>query len=75
MSDLPSLTGGEVIRALERAGFVVARQRGSHVRLTHSDGRRTVVPVHQGDDIDRQLLRAIIRQCGLTVDDFLDRLR
>ncbi len=43
MSKLPSLTGKEVIAALKKAGFEVARIRGSHHFVIHSDGRRTVV--------------------------------
>lgn len=46
MSQLPSLTGREVIAALGKIGFEVARVRGSHHILIHDDGRRTVVPVH-----------------------------
>ena len=56
MSDkLPALTGAEVIQALERAGFAVARVRGSHHFLRHPDGRTTVVPVHAGETIGRGL--------------------
>ncbi|MEH2249332.1 type II toxin-antitoxin system HicA family toxin [Nostoc sp.] len=45
MSQLPSLTGREVIATLGKIGFEVARVRGSHHILIHSDGRRTVIPV------------------------------
>lgn len=45
MSQLPSVTGREVIAVLGKVGFEVARVRGSHHILIHSDGRRTVVPV------------------------------
>ncbi len=75
MKELPALTGDEVVKALGRAGFFSVRQKGSHVRLIHSDGRRTVVPVHRGEDVDRRLLRAIIRQCGLSTDEFLELLK
>ncbi|WP_436199425.1 type II toxin-antitoxin system HicA family toxin [Astrobacterium formosum] len=51
MSRLPRLTGGEVIAALEKAGFVVVRTRGSHHRLHHADGRVTTVPVHGSEII------------------------
>lgn len=60
-----------VIKALEKLGFEVARQRGSHVFLKHSDGRATVVPVHKGEDIGRGLLRKIIRDAKLTREEFL----
>jgi len=46
MSQLPSVTGRQVIDALGKLGFEVAKVRGSHHILIHSDGRRTVVPVH-----------------------------
>ena len=51
MTKLPTLTGREVIAALSKAGFEVARVRGSHYFLVHSDGRWTVVPVHSGEII------------------------
>ena len=60
-----------VIKALEKLGFEMARQRGSHVFLKHSDGRATVVPVHKGEDIGRGLLRKIIRDAKLTREEFL----
>lgn len=53
MSQLPSVTGRDVITALGKIGFEVARIRGSHHILIHSDGRRTVVPVHSGETIGR----------------------
>ncbi len=53
MSRLPSLTGRQLISALEALGFAVVRIRGSHHFLKHSDGRSTVVPVHSGETIGR----------------------
>ena len=70
MSQLPSLTGREVIAALDKLGFDVARVRGSHHILIHSDGRRTVVPVHSGETIGRGLLSQILRDCQITRDEF-----
>jgi predicted RNA binding protein YcfA (HicA-like mRNA interferase family) len=70
MSQLPSLTGREVIAALSKIGFDVARVRGSHHILIHSDGRRTVVPVHSGETIGRGLLAQILRDCQITRDEF-----
>ena len=72
MNKLPVLTGEELIKILERMGFKKVRQKGSHVRLKHPDGRVTTVPVHKGRDIPKGLLRKIIREdLGLTVDEFL----
>jgi predicted RNA binding protein YcfA (HicA-like mRNA interferase family) len=68
---LPSVSARELIRALERAGFQVQRQKGSHATLRHPETRRvTVVPVHAGD-VKRPLLKMIIAQSGLTEDEFL----
>ena len=48
MSRLPIFSGRKVIRALEQIGFEVVRQKGSHVRLKHEDGRVVTVPVRAG---------------------------
>jgi predicted RNA binding protein YcfA (HicA-like mRNA interferase family) len=70
MSRLPTLKGTEVVRCLERAGFTIARIRGSHYIMEHPEGRRTVVPVHAGKDIRRSLLRKIIADAEMTEDTF-----
>jgi predicted RNA binding protein YcfA (HicA-like mRNA interferase family) len=74
MSKLPSLTGKEVITALGKAGFEVAKVRGSHHILIHSDGRRTVVPVHSGETIGTGLMTQILRDCQLDKEDFRNLL-
>ena len=65
MSKLPSLTGKEIIAAISKAGFEVIRVRGSHHILVHSDGRRTVVPVHAGETLGTGLMTQILRDCQL----------
>jgi predicted RNA binding protein YcfA (HicA-like mRNA interferase family) len=70
MSRLPRLTGGEVIAALEKLGFVVVRVKGSHHRLRHPDGRVTTVPVHGSEIIGPGLLSSILRDCDLPRGDF-----
>ena len=67
----PVLKPREVVRLLERHGFVEVRQRGSHKQFRHPDGRQTTVPMHEGRDIAPPLLRQIARDIGLTVDEFL----
>ena len=75
MSKLPSLTARKVVRALERAGFVKDRQRGSHLILIHPESKaRTVVPIHPGQSIKDPLLRGIIRDANLSVDQFIELL-
>jgi predicted RNA binding protein YcfA (HicA-like mRNA interferase family) len=73
---LPVANGRDVVRALTRAGFVVDRIVGSHHVLAYpSDPTRTVVvPVHAGRDLKPGTMRAIIRQAGLSVEDFSDLL-
>jgi len=75
MARLPALRPDEVIRGLEKAGFEVARQRGSHVRLRHPDHRVVTVPVHSGQTLGRGLVRKILRDAELTTEEFLTLLR
>jgi predicted RNA binding protein YcfA (HicA-like mRNA interferase family) len=72
MTRLPRLKGKELIRILERACFRVARTKGSHIFLKHPDGRATVVPVHSGETIGPGLLRAILRDVEMSVDDLIE---
>ncbi len=68
---LPSLRPQEVVRALERAGWTVVRQRGSHVTLAKEGVSFIVtIPLHRRD-LPRGTLRAIIADAGLTVEEFL----
>ncbi len=70
MSTFPSVTGARLIKALKKAGFKVARVRGSHHFLQHADGRCTVVPVHRGESIGRGLLAQILRDCDMSRKEF-----
>lgn len=75
MSKLPSLTARKVVRALKRAGFVEDRQRGSHLVLLQPQTKaRTVVAMHAGRTLQEPLLRAILRDANLSVEEFLDLL-
>lgn len=74
MSKLPAITGRILIKALERAGFRVSRQKGSHVILKHDDGRVTVVPAHKGEDIGPGLLRKILADTDLSRDELIKLL-
>lgn len=70
MPPVPAVPGDRVVRALGRAGFAVARVRGSHHIMRHADGRNTTVPVHRGRDIRPGTLRGILADVGLSVDEF-----
>lgn len=73
MSKLPRISGRECVRALEQAGFYIKRQESSHVVLRRDDPFiQVVVPDHK--ELDRGTLRAIIRQAGLGVDEFIKLL-
>jgi len=62
MFKLPQISANELIKILEKAGFFVSRQKGSHVFLRHDDGRTTVVPNHPGEKLDRGLLNKILKK-------------
>lgn len=73
MAKLPAITGMEAIRRFERVGYLVARQRGSHVRMRHPSDpncRPLTIPIHHGIALKPGLLRALIRQAGLSVEQF-----
>ena len=74
MSTLPAVTGQRLIKALRKTGFEVIRKKGSHHFLQHSDGRRTVVPVHSGETIGRGLLAQILRDCEMSVEELKELL-
>lgn len=67
----PVLKPREVSRILEKLGFSLVRQRGSHMQYRHADGRGTTVPNHAGRDVSPLLLRQIAKDIGLTIDEFV----
>ncbi len=71
MGNVPVLKPREVTRILEAMGFVNVRQRGSHIQYRHPDGRCTTVPFHAGRDVSPILFRQIVKDIGLTMDEFL----
>jgi len=74
MKKLKPISAEKVIKALTKIGFSVIRQRGSHVIMKHPDGRVTVIPVHPGEEIGRGLLMKIIKEIGITKEEFLKLL-
>jgi predicted RNA binding protein YcfA (HicA-like mRNA interferase family) len=71
MPRIPRFKGREVLRALQRAGFVVTRIKGSHHFLAHPDGRCTVVPVHSGEIIGIGLFMKILKDVDMTPEEFV----
>jgi predicted RNA binding protein YcfA (HicA-like mRNA interferase family) len=74
LSKLPLVSGREVVRALAKIGYERDRQRGSHIvlRQVAEPHRRITVPDH--DEIAKGTLRSIIRESGLTVEEFVNLL-
>jgi predicted RNA binding protein YcfA (HicA-like mRNA interferase family) len=73
MSKLPVISGYECVKALEKAGFYFKRQESSHIVLRRDDPfAQVVVPNHK--ELDRGTLRAIIRQTGLSLEEFMKLL-
>jgi predicted RNA binding protein YcfA (HicA-like mRNA interferase family) len=69
MSKLPIISGRDCVKALEKVKFYFKRQEGSHIILRRNvPFAQVVVPDHK--KLDRGTLRAIIRQAGLSVDEF-----
>jgi len=75
MSRIPRVSGRGVVKALGKLGYELDRQRGSHIilRQVHPPHRRLVVPDHS--EMAKGTLRALIREAGLTVDQFLELLK
>ncbi len=72
MPKIPTLTATQVVRALKKIGFVKDRQRGGHLVLIQPTTKaRTVIPIHAGRTIKKSLLRAIINDAKLSVEEFL----
>jgi predicted RNA binding protein YcfA (HicA-like mRNA interferase family) len=73
MSKLPRISGKQCIKALQKTGFDILRQKGSHIVLRRQDPfSEVVVPNHK--ELDKGTLRAIIRQAELSVDEFIELL-
>lgn len=72
MSHLPVCSGADAVRAFHRLGYEVDHQTGSHIILRHPSQRRLTVPNHR--ELAKGTLRALIREAGLTKEQFTDLL-
>ena len=72
MPSLPRVSGAETIRALERLGFVVVRQRGSHIVLRRGS-IGCVVPNHR--ELKTGTLSGVLKQAGVTPEEFIEACR
>jgi predicted RNA binding protein YcfA (HicA-like mRNA interferase family) len=72
---LVPIGGEKLIKILNKKGFEIKRQKGSHVQLEDDFGRRVTVPIHPGREIGRGLLRKILRDAEISVDEFQELRR
>ena len=73
MNQLKIITSSQMCRLLESEGFANIRQRGSHRFYKHGDGRTTVVPMH-ASDLDRTLIRKILKDIEMPIGDYNNRV-
>jgi predicted RNA binding protein YcfA (HicA-like mRNA interferase family) len=71
MSKLPVVSAKELEKILLKLGFEITRQKGGHRFYKHPDGRYTTIPHHPGEDISRPLIRTILREIELDVDEYI----
>jgi predicted RNA binding protein YcfA (HicA-like mRNA interferase family) len=75
MTSLPVVKPKAIIKALEKAGLMVIRQKGSHVQMHHPRRAGVVtVPNHPGVDIKKGTLKGLLEQAGLSFEEFLSLL-
>ena len=75
MEKLPRVTAAEAIKVLERAGFLLVRQSGSHKIYKNKEGKRVTVPYHAGRTLHPKVLQSILRDANLAVKSFKDLLK
>lgn len=71
---LPRLTAKEIMRVLERHGFLLARSSGSHHIYKDPAGSRATVPVHSGKTLHPKVLKSILRDMDMTADELKEEL-
>ena len=75
MPKLPSISGKQAIKAFEKIGYYITRTRGSHFRLHHFDPRRSPLTVPNHKTLGRGLLRKLIRDAEITIEEFTKLLK
>lgn len=72
---LPRVTASQIIRVLERAGFVLSRQSDSHMIYKNAIGLRATVPYHAGKILHPKILKSIMTEADLTVETLRELLK
>jgi len=73
--EAPRVSAADAVLVLEKAGFFLARQSGSHKIYKNAEGKRATVPFHSGKELHPKVLKNILRDAGLTVEDFLEFMK
>ena len=74
MPKLPRLTARQIVAVLEKAGFFLARQSGSHMIYKNATGKRVTVPFHASKILHPKILKSILRDADLSVEKLLELL-
>ena len=70
MSKLQLIDAKTMEKLIIKMGFVKTRQKGSHAFYRHSDGRFTTIPFHSSKDLGRSLIRDILSQVKISVEEY-----
>lgn len=73
-NELPRITAKEIIAVLEKSGFVLSRQSGSHKIYKHPNGKRATVPFHSGKILHPKVLKSILRDADIGIEQLKELL-
>ena len=75
MSELPVVSGKKLLNILLKNGCIALRKKGSHVFVQNTNQRGTVIPIHGNEDLGKGLIKSILNDLDLSVDDLLKMLK
>jgi len=72
---LPRVSAADAVRVLEKAEFNLVRQSGSHKIFKNAEGKRATIPFHSGKELHPKILKSILRDADLAVEEFLELMK
>ncbi|UKO96089.1 type II toxin-antitoxin system HicA family toxin [Nostoc sp. UHCC 0870] len=75
MSNFPSVKAKDFVKVIEKLGFYLDRQKGSHAIYKNVQGSRVVVPIHSGKDLKQGTLMGMIQDIGIDKETFFELLQ
>ena len=72
---LPRVNAADAVRVLEKAGFFLVRQSGSHRIYKNAEGQRVTVPYHSGKELHPKILKNILRDADMTPEEFFELMK